>query len=93
MKIDLDKEKLTEFSVRFMGLLPTIVIIIVASSFAILSFIALYPRSDDEIVEKGLERLNSLDIRFNTSLLDSLSETNKPSELNTTGGRDPFSSF
>jgi hypothetical protein len=93
MKIKIDQEKLNTFVKSNLKYLPTIIVSILAFIFVVLTYLALYPRIDKDQVLRGQERVRNLDIRFNTKLLSELGGTKVPTELGTSGGRDPFAGF
>ncbi len=93
MKIDFDFEKVIAYAKSKQKYLPWFTIGFIVVLFAILTYSALYPRENNEQIAEGEARVQSLDIRFNTKLLNELGSTRTPTQLGTAGGRDPFSGF
>jgi len=93
MKIDFDYKEIVVKLRGYSKYLPVSLAILVLIIFAVLTYLALYPQEDRDHVLEGEQRVQSLDIRFNTKLLGELGTTKTPAQLGTTGGRDPFSSF
>ena len=93
MKIDYDYKETISKLRSYSKYLPLALAASIFIVFAILTFFALYPKEDSAHVVEGEQRLQSLDIRFNTKLLGELSATKTPAQLGTAGGRNPFSGF
>jgi len=93
MKIEINKEKLQNTLAAFLRVLPSLLVLFTIVVFAILAFWALYPREDEEIRVQGDKRIEELNIKFDTKLLDSLDTTKAPTQIGGNGGRDPFSGF
>jgi hypothetical protein len=93
IKLNFDTEKITNFIKTNIKYLPVLIVGSIFVIFAFLTYFALYPRADADHIQEGETRVQTLDIRFNTKLLNELSATKTPALLGTAGGRDPFSGF
>jgi hypothetical protein len=93
MKLKLDLEKYKEFIAGKLKYLPLLAVSVLVIIFSILTYLVLAPRVDRGMVSASEASLQSLDIRFNTKLLNELGTTKNPAQLGTIGGRDPFSGF
>lgn len=93
MNIKIDTERIVTFVKANYKYLPAFTAGVVILTFAILTYFAIHPRQDAEKIAEGEEKVESLDIRFNTKLLTELGTTKAPTQLGTAGGRDPFSGF
>jgi len=93
IKLNFDIEKITTFIKTNLKYLPSLIIGLIVVIFAVLTYFAIFPREDADHITEGEARVRSLDIRYNIKLLNELSATKTPTQLGTSGGRDPFSGF
>lgn len=91
MKIAIDSDKILENLKKYAVYLPAVLGALVLAAFIILTVFALFPAEDKEALAIGRDRVQELNIRFNSKLLGELSATKNPTTLGTAGGRDPFS--
>lgn len=88
-----EKELAKRFWPKIKKYLPTLLVgLVIIINFALAAW-SLFPRTDNNIVEEGKKRLESLDITFSAKTLNTLKQTKTPVDLNASGGRDPFSNF
>ncbi len=88
MKIDFNSPKMIAIKESTLRLLPTLCVIIFVITFSVLTYLALAPRDDDSTVAAGEQKLNELNINFNSRLLKSL--TTPPASSGSSASRNPF---
>jgi hypothetical protein len=93
MNMKIDTDKLLAGAKESAKYIPAILIVTVVAIFGLLTYLALVPGLDKDLIAKGEARKKSLDIRFDTKLLKDLGTTKPSVQLGTAGGRDPFSRF
>jgi hypothetical protein len=89
----IDMVKINDMYDKYKKYLPVLIMTVVVLAFVILTFFALYPFKSDALKADGEQRVEELNINFNSKILKELETKQKPSEITGIGGRDPFAKF